>query len=59
MVIAAVLLHIGIALCMGLVTFSLMMLTGVLVFIPAPAVRHLFSRFGHELTGLRPIPAAG
>jgi hypothetical protein len=59
MVIAAVLLHIGIALCMGLVTFSLMMLTAVLVFIPAAAVRNLFSRLGRELAGVRPIPAAG
>jgi hypothetical protein len=59
MVIAAVLLHIGIALCMGLVTFSLMMLTAVLVFIPAAAVRNLFSRLSRELAGPGPIPAAG
>jgi hypothetical protein len=44
MVVSAVLLHTGIALFMGLVTFSLMMLVGVLAFIPAAAVRERLSR---------------
>ena len=38
-VVVAVLLHLGIALCMGLVAFSMMMLTGVLAFVPSGVVR--------------------
>jgi hypothetical protein len=39
LIIGAVLLHLGIALCMGLVAFSMMMLTGVLAFVPSDGVR--------------------
>jgi hypothetical protein len=52
-IIAAVLLHVGIALCMGLVTFSMMMLILVSSFIPAKAVRELFWQIGRGSTGLR------
>jgi hypothetical protein len=38
LIVGAVLLHLGIALCMGLVAFSMMMLTGVLAFVPAKVV---------------------
>jgi hypothetical protein len=44
MVVAAVLLHLGIALFMGLVTFSMIMLTAVLAFVPAETVHQLFSQ---------------
>ena len=47
MVLCAVLLHTGIALCMGLVTFSLMMLVAVLSFIPGSLVRDYLGRLGH------------
>jgi len=46
MVLSAVLLHTGIALFMGLVTFSLMMLIAVLAFVPVAAVRELLGRLG-------------
>jgi hypothetical protein len=59
MVLAAVLLHTGIALCMGLVTFSLMMLIAVSVFIPAAAVRELLWRLGRGAAGVRLALAAG
>jgi hypothetical protein len=41
-----VLLHLGIALCMGLVAFSLMMITMVASFIPPSAIRQLLERLG-------------
>jgi hypothetical protein len=44
MIAAAVLLHLGIAICMGLVTFSMMMLVLVLSTVPGPAVRSLLNR---------------
>jgi hypothetical protein len=53
MVLAAVLMHMGIALCMGLVTFSLMMLTLVLAFVPSSAVRELLWRLGGKTAGPR------
>ena len=43
MVLAAILLHTGIALFMGLVTFSLMMMVAVLAFIPGALVREFLS----------------
>jgi hypothetical protein len=43
MIIGAVFLHTGIALCMGLVLFSLTMLAMVLAFVPGDAVRRLFA----------------
>jgi hypothetical protein len=46
MIVAAVLLHLGIAICMGLVTFSMMMLIGVLSMVPAATVRQLIGRLG-------------
>ena len=46
MVLSAVVMHMGIALCMGLVTFSLMMLTLVLAFVPSSAVREFLWRLG-------------
>ena len=48
MVVAAVLLHTGIALFMGLVTFSLMMMVAVLAFIPGSLVRELVERLIHR-----------
>jgi hypothetical protein len=48
MVVSAVFLHVGIALCMGLVTFSLMMLVAVSVFIPATTVREFLGRLGRR-----------
>jgi hypothetical protein len=41
---AAACLHLGIALCMGLVTFSLMMMVLVLSFVPAEAIHGLLRR---------------
>lgn len=52
MVLAAVVLHANIALFMGLVTFSLMMLTLVLAFVPASAVHELLRlAVGSDLRG--------
>jgi hypothetical protein len=48
MVVAAVLLHTGIALFMGLVTFSLMMMVAVLAFIPGTLVREFIERLSHR-----------
>jgi hypothetical protein len=45
MVCGSVLLHIGIGVCMGLVTFSLCMLCMVMAFIPPEAVRERLDRF--------------
>jgi hypothetical protein len=45
---AAVLLHLGIAVFMGLVTFSLMMLVAVCAFVPAEAWHRLFERLHLE-----------
>lgn len=59
MIVCAVLLHLGIALCMGLVTFSLMMLIGVLSFVPAEAIRELLARLGRGPTGVRLALAQG
>lgn len=53
MLIASVVLHVGIALCMGLVTFSLMMMVLVSSFIPARAIRELFWQLGRGAAGLR------
>jgi hypothetical protein len=52
MLICAVQLHLMIALFMGLVTFSLMMLTLVLAFVPADAVKQLLSRLHSSLAVL-------
>jgi hypothetical protein len=49
MVVSAVLLHTGIALFMGLVTFSLMMLVAVLAFVPAAAVRERMGRLSRGI----------
>jgi hypothetical protein len=46
MIIGAVLLHAGIASFMGLMTFSMMMLIGVLSFVPPETVREFFWRLG-------------
>jgi hypothetical protein len=59
MVLAAVVLHTGIALCMGLVTFSLMMLIAVSVFIPTAVVREFLWRLGRRAAGVRLALAAG
>jgi hypothetical protein len=53
MVAGAVLLHTGIGLGMGLVTFSLFMLVLVLSFIPGEAVRHLLAELKQQLAWLR------
>src|SRR5262249_44007296 len=62
MVVAAVMLHTGIALFMGLVSFSIIMMVGVAAFLPAGAVRRfvaLLSRSPAVLPvgGVRPAPA--
>ena len=49
---AAVFMHLGIAFCMGLVTFSMVMLTGVLSFVPPEVVRGLLDRLGQSLRSL-------
>jgi hypothetical protein len=49
MVSGSVLLHTMIALLMGLVTFSLMMLALVLAFVPPEAVRQGLQKFGAQL----------
>jgi hypothetical protein len=53
MVLSAVLLHMGIAIFMGLVTFSLMMLTLVLAFVPSSAVLEFLCRWGRRPVGPR------
>jgi hypothetical protein len=44
LIIGAVMLHFSIAIAMGLVAFSMVMLSGVASFIPAPALRAVFTR---------------
>jgi hypothetical protein len=58
LLISAVLLHTGIAVFMGLVTFSLMMMTALLSFVPAEAVHRLLARLAHGTSGpqLTPLP---
>jgi hypothetical protein len=51
-ILAAVMLHVGIALFMGLVTFSMMMMVAVLSFVPAAAVRERLSRLSRGLVGI-------
>jgi hypothetical protein len=46
MIVCAVLLHLGIAICMGLVAFSMIMLTAVLSFVPGQTVRQLLWQLG-------------
>jgi hypothetical protein len=58
MVLSAVLLHLGIAFCMGLVLFSMMMLTGVLSFVPREAVLRLTKSMRARLAAIAapPVP---
>jgi hypothetical protein len=58
-IIAAVLLHMGIALFMGLVTFSLIMLTAVLAFVPAEMVQQLVWKLERGITHFRRGQEAG
>jgi hypothetical protein len=53
MIFSAVVMHLGIALCMGLVTFSLMMLVMLLSMVPAETIRQAFWRLGRGEVGLR------
>jgi len=53
MVCGAILLHTGIALLMGLVTFSVMMIILVLAFVPPEAVRHMLHSWGLQLQQLK------
>jgi hypothetical protein len=48
---SAVFMHLGIAVCMGLVTFSMIMLTGVLAFVPPEVVQHMLGRIRRSLEG--------
>jgi hypothetical protein len=57
MVTGAVILHTGIALCMGLTSFSLMMLALLLSFIPSSTVRELLG-LAERVPALVPAPAA-
>jgi hypothetical protein len=57
MLVAAVMLHLGIALLMGLVTFSMMMLTMVLAFIPAEAIHQLFRQLSRREVSWSLTPA--
>jgi hypothetical protein len=59
MVTGAVFLHTGIGLCMGLVTFSLMMLVMVMSFVPPEAVQALLDRLGAAWRKAAAPPAAG
>ena len=59
MLVAALLLHTGIALFMGLVMFSLMMLTLVLAFVPAGALSRALWRLGRGRAGMQFAPAGG
>jgi hypothetical protein len=59
MVLFAVLLHIGIALFMGLVSFSMMMLTLVLSFVPAETIRQFLWRLGRGSTEVPFVPVEG
>jgi hypothetical protein len=59
MVLSAVLLHLGIALCMGLVTFSMMMLIAVLSFVPASTIEEFLWWLGRGSTVPRLAPATG
>ncbi len=52
---AAVFMHLGIAICMGLVTFSMIMLVGVLSFVPPEAIHRLFRRVSHSLQGWQDV----
>ena len=52
MIIAAVVMHLGIAVCMGLVTFSMMMLVLVLSYVPAQTVREFLGWLGRGSSGL-------
>jgi hypothetical protein len=59
MLCGAVMLHTGIALSMGLVTFSLMMLCLVFAFVPPQAVHHLLDRLrGRASFQTRPLDRA-
>jgi hypothetical protein len=49
---SAVLMHLGIAICMGLVTFSMMMLILVLSFVPAEHVKGVLGRIGRGVQGI-------
>jgi Vitamin K-dependent gamma-carboxylase len=51
MVIGAVLLHTGIGLVMGLVTFSMFMLCLLVAFIPPEAIRHLLTGMAQSFKG--------
>jgi len=57
MLTGAVLLHTGIGLFMGLVTFSLMMLCLVLAFVPPEASRMLLNRIAENFKSLRRMGA--
>jgi hypothetical protein len=57
MIIGAVLLHTGIGLSMGLVTFSLAMITMVFSFVPPEAVHYLLERLGDTARGVFGPPA--
>jgi hypothetical protein len=57
MIVSGVLLHTGIAFFMGLVTFSLMMLTLLLSFVPMGSVYQFLWRLGRGPAGVRFAPA--
>jgi len=61
MIVCAVLLHLGIAICMGLVTFSVMMLILVSSFLPAEVIHQFVTQLGRlplRLPGLQLQPSA-
>jgi Vitamin K-dependent gamma-carboxylase len=53
MLTCVVLMHVGIAFCMGLTTFSMIMMTVALAFVPADTIRQLLSQFGRRSAGPR------
>lgn len=53
MILGAVMLHAGIATFMGLTTFSAIMVTAVISFVPAPAARKFVDSIGQAADGLR------
>jgi hypothetical protein len=54
MIIGAVMLHVGISMTMGLTTFSLMMLTMLLAFVPTAAVKQLLAALSLRREGPQP-----
>jgi hypothetical protein len=55
----AVPMHLGIAFCLGMITFGTVMLIANLSFVPPAVVRGVLARCEARLTGSKPVPIAG